>query len=104
MARRLPIAIGRGGAAVGIATFRYQRSLSVDEVSMKALVLSTTVLLLTACSNSAPYVLTSDPSDPHAPYRPTRYVSVTAGTASYRPAEPKPWAENGPAAQGESQP
>lgn len=58
---------------------------------MKSVVLTASAVLLSACASQAPYPVASDPSSPDAPYRPARYVSVTAGTASYRPVEPKPW-------------
>lgn len=61
---------------------------------MKPLVSAAVALFLSACSTQSPSPVSgSDPGDPSAPVPSARPASVTAGTADYRPVEPKPWLE-----------
>ena len=61
---------------------------------MKPLVSAAVALLLAACSTQLPSPASGrDPGDPSAPVPAIRQTSVTAGTADYRPVEPKPWLE-----------
>lgn len=61
---------------------------------MKPLVSAAAALLLAGCSTQLPLpVAGRDPSDPAVSVPTVRYSSVTAGTADYRPVEPKPWLE-----------
>jgi len=62
---------------------------------MKTFLLTATAVLLAACSASPlpDLVFGTDPSKPSARSKAVRYTPVTAGTAVYRPVEPKPWLE-----------
>jgi hypothetical protein len=62
---------------------------------MKPLVSAAAALLLGGCSTQLPSPVAGrdDPSNPSAPVPTVRYSSVTAGTADYRPVQPKPWLE-----------
>lgn len=62
---------------------------------MKPLVSVAAAMLLAGCSTQLPPTVLGrdDPSDPSAPVPAVRHSSVTAGTADYRPVEPKPWLE-----------
>jgi hypothetical protein len=70
---------------------------------MKPFITAAVALLLAACSTLPPALVAGrDPSDPSAPVAPARYTSVTAGTADYRPVEPKPWLEQNKAVTSKS--
>ena len=61
---------------------------------MKPLVTAAAAALVAGCAPLAPLPIAGhSPADPSAPTPLLRAQSVTAGTADYRPVEPKPWAE-----------
>lgn len=60
---------------------------------MKPITLAAAAVILAACSTPPAILSGTDPSDPAAPVPRVDYVPVTAGTAEYRPVEPKPWVE-----------
>lgn len=61
---------------------------------MKPLFTAAAASLLAGCATLPPLpVAGRDPSDPTVRAGPARHIAVTAGTVDYRPAPPKPWAE-----------
>ncbi|RCS21516.1 hypothetical protein DUT91_23560 [Phyllobacterium salinisoli] len=60
---------------------------------MKPILLAAAAVILSACSRPPVLSAGADPSDASSPALATRYVPVTAGTADYRPVDPKPWIE-----------
>ena len=62
-------------------------------MSRTLLVALVAALLLSACAGKTTVATGPDPSDPTVSIPAAPYVSVTAGTAVYRPVEPKPWVE-----------
>lgn len=59
---------------------------------MKPLLTAAAATLLAGCSTLPPRPAAGlDPYNPAAGTGAARYVSVTAGTADYRPVPPKPW-------------
>ena len=61
---------------------------------MKPLASAVITLLVAGCSTQPPSLVAGrDPRDPSARVPVARYTPITAGTADYRPVEPKPWVE-----------
>lgn len=59
---------------------------------MKTTVLAAAAIGLAGCASPLPTPQTgADPADPTVSVSAPVYVPVTAGTADYRPVEPKPW-------------
>lgn len=59
----------------------------------RPLLISTLALALGACSVTQMPTYLARPADPNVRVPEHRYQSVSAGTASLRPAEPKDWRE-----------
>jgi hypothetical protein len=54
--------------------------------------LAAAAITLAGCADPLPTLQTGpDPADATTPVAAPVYVPVTAGTADYRPVEPKPW-------------
>lgn len=60
---------------------------------MKILSLVATAAMLGACAPQPPGAEVVAAANPTAAVPPVAYVPVTAGTADYRPVEPKPWGD-----------
>ncbi len=59
---------------------------------MKTSLLAAAAVALAGCASPLPALQTGpDPADGAAPVAGSVYVPVTAGTADYRPVEPKSW-------------
>lgn len=58
---------------------------------MKFIFLMATAVVLSSCAEFPAIQVGADPADPRAPVPLSRYTPVTAGTADYRPVEPKSW-------------
>lgn len=82
----------RPTARLAGATAPSRLLVQIPGFSMKPLVSAVAALLLAGCSTQLPSpVAGRDPNDPSVSVPAVRYRSVTAGTADYRPVEPKPW-------------
>lgn len=61
---------------------------------MKPILLTAIAVILSACSRPPVIGSGADPSDAPSRIPTMRHMPVLAGTADYRPVDPKPWIES----------